>query len=259
MNIVEHNRIAWKNEVEKENKWTLPVTAEEVNNARNGNLSILLTPTIYVPKKWFGILQNKKVLCLASGGGQQGPLLAAAGAIVTVFDNCIEQLDKDRLVANREHLNIETIQGDMSDLSCFANESFDLIFHPVSNCFIENPQSVWNECNRILKNNGVLLAGFCNPLIYIFDLNKCDNDKKMEVKYSIPYSDLKQLPKEELEDRINRKQTLEFGHSLESQIGGQLLAGFVINGFYEDISNGDLLDPYIKTFIATKAVKKSDF
>jgi len=256
IDIVEHNRMAWKNEVEKENQWTIPVSTEEIINARKGNWNVLLTPTVFVPKEWFGNIQSKKILCLASGGGQQGPLLAAVGANVTVFDNCIEQLNIDKMVANRDNLNIETIQGDMKDLSCFADKSFDLIFHPVSNCFIDNPQNVWNECNRVLKNDGILLAGFCNPIIFIFDLSKWDKEKKLEVKYKIPYSDIDQLPKEDLIDRIQSKETLEFGHSLESQIGGQLNSGFIINGFYEDISNGDLLNPYIKTFIATRAVKK---
>jgi 2-polyprenyl-3-methyl-5-hydroxy-6-metoxy-1,4-benzoquinol methylase len=70
------------------------------------------------------------VLCLASGGGQQGPILAAAGARVTVFDNSPQQLAQDRFVARREGLTLETVEGDMRDLSVFADVSFDLIVHP---------------------------------------------------------------------------------------------------------------------------------
>lgn len=44
---------------------------------------------------------------------------------------------------------------------------------------------------------------------------------------------------------------IEFGHTLESQIE----AGFAITGFYEDNAGGDLLDKYIDTFIATRAIK----
>ncbi len=62
-------------------------------------------------------------------------------------------------------------------------------------------------------------------------------------------------PENELQEKIKNKVPLEFGHSLESQIGGQIKAGLGINGFYEDISNYEQLDPYIKTFIATLAVK----
>ena len=75
------------------------------------------------------------MLCLASGGGQQGPILAAAGAEVTVFDASEKQLAQDRLVAEREGLSLTTVQGDMADLSCFDDESFDFIFHPLLQLF----------------------------------------------------------------------------------------------------------------------------
>jgi hypothetical protein len=100
------------------------------------------------------------------------------------------------------------------------------------------------------------MAGFCNPLLYIFDFDEWDNNKKLVVKHHIPYSDLEQLPEEQLNQKIESKQTLEFGHSLEDQIGGQISVGFMIDGFYEDNAGGDLLDPYINTFIATRAIKR---
>lgn len=80
MDILAHNRDAWNQEVAKGDIWTRPVKPEEVANARQGALKLLLSPTRPVPASWFPELKNKKVLCLASGGGQQGPLLAAAGA-----------------------------------------------------------------------------------------------------------------------------------------------------------------------------------
>jgi SAM-dependent methyltransferase len=255
MDIVSHNREAWTKEVASGNKWTIPVDAETIRIARRGEWKLLLTPTIFVPSDWYGEIEGKEVLCLASGGGQQGPVLSAAGALVTVFDNCPAQLEKDEAVAKREGLEIRLVQGDMKDLSAFADESFDLIFHPVSNCFVDDVESVWRECGRVLRRGGRLLAGFCNPVTYIFDLKAWDTEKKLIVKYAIPYSDVGQLPPEELAARIRDKGALEYGHSLDSQIGGQIKAGFAIKGFYEDISNGYLLDPYIKTFIATFAVK----
>ncbi len=255
VDIVQHNKEAWIIESEKGNKWTMPVDERTIEEARKGNWSIVLTPTKPVPSDWFPKLNGIKLLCLASGGGQQGPVFAAAGAEVTVFDNCPSQLEKDRLVAERDGLEIRTVQGDMRDLSVFEDESFDLIFHPVSNCFIDDVNSVWRECYRVLKKGGVLLAGFGNPLIYIFDMEQWDKNQKLEVKYSIPYSDTDQLPADQLESRIKNKETLEFGHSLEDQIGGQIKAGFVIAGFYEDTTGGDLLDPHISTMIATRAIK----
>ena len=48
---------------------------------------------------------------------------------------------------------------------------------------------------------------------------------------------------------------LEFGHTLADQIGGQLAAGFVLTGFYEDIDPDTILGRHIPSYLATKAVK----
>lgn len=255
MDILKHNREAWNQQVANGIIWTIPVDSAILAEAKKGIWQVVLTPIKPVPCEWFPMLQGKEVLCLASAGGQQGPVLAAAGASVTVLDNSPAQLDKDRWVAQRDQLSIKLEQGDMRDLSRFADESFDLIFHPVSNCFIDDVNALWKECFRVLKKGGILLAGFCNPITYIFDLQKWDENHQLTVRYRIPYSDLEQLPKEQLKARISKKEPLEFGHSLQDQMGGQLDAGFLINGFYEDSSGGDFLDPYINTFIATRAIK----
>ena len=47
---------------------------------------------------------------------------------------------------------------------------------------------------------------------------------------------------------------LEFSHSLEEQIGGQLEAGFRLTGLYEDHSVSPL-GKFIPAYIATQAVK----
>ncbi len=251
------NHKAWNRQVMLDNIWTMPVDSRTIFKAKRGNWNLFLTPTKAVPFSWFGDLKNQRVLCLEAGGGQQGPILAAAGARVTVFDNSASELEKDRLVAKRDQLQIITEQGDMRDLTRFANASFDLIFHPVSNYFVDDIAAVWYECFRVLRPGGTLLAGFCNPLLYIFDPRQWDLSNKLEVKYRIPYSDLEQLTAEELQQKILNQETLEFGHSLEDQIGGQIEAGFLINGFYEDSFGNELIDPYIDTFIATKAVRPS--
>lgn len=255
MDILKHNSIAWDNEVKNKNKWTIPVTSEEVENAKNGEYRLLLTPTKAVPRDWTSDLRGKNVLCLASGGGQQGPIFAALGANVVVFDNSKEQLSKDKMVSERDNLNIHLEKGDMRDLSRFEDETFDFIFHPVSNCFINDIKVVWKECYRVLKKGGILVSGFTNPLIYIFDSYEWEQNDKLIIKNHIPYSDIEQLPKEQLKERLDTNDTLEFGHSLQSQIGDQIDAGFLINGFYEDNSGGDLLDKYIDTYIATKSIK----
>jgi len=254
MDIRAYNRRAWDKEVQLGNQWTLPVDSEVIAAARQGQWDILLTPTKPVPKTWVPDLGGRDVLCLASGGGQQAPILAAAGAKVTVLDNSPAQLAQDRLVAERDSLVITTVEGDMADLSRFADQSFDLIVHPVSNLFVPEVRPVWKEAFRALRHGGALLAGFVNPALFIFDLDLAERGV-LEVKHKLPYSDLTSLPEEERQRRIDEEEPLEFGHTLEDQIGGQCDAGFMVCGFYEDHSPEDALSGYMPTFIATRAVK----
>lgn len=255
MNIITHNSQAWDKKVETGSMWTKPVSKEDIEKAKRGEWEICVTNKRKIPKEWFPPLKNLKVLCLASGGGQQGPVLTAAGADVTVFDLSEKQLEQDLYVAERDNLHIKTVKGSMADLSVFADESFDLIIHPVSNLFVEDIKPVWNEAFRVLKLGGSLISGFVNPVLYLFD-DELEEKGIMEAKHSIPYSPLNDLSEDSLAEYINNNQTLEFGHSLEDQIKGQIDAGFIIAGFYEDDFGGDrLIDKYIKSFIATKAVK----
>jgi SAM-dependent methyltransferase len=255
MDIRSYNREAWNREVEGgQNRWSQPVEPETIAKARGGEFSILLTENIPVPGKWFPPLKGADVLCLASGGGQQGPVLAAAGANVTVFDNSPAQLRQDRLVAERESLSLRTVEGDAADLSMFGEASFDLVFNPVSTVFMPDVRTVWRECCRVLRHGGLLLAGVMNPVHYIFDLYKAD-EGILEVAHSIPYSDLTSLPKEDLEEYIEKGLPVEFGHSLTDLLGGQLDAGFMITDLYEDYMLDSPLHKYHPSYVATRAIK----
>jgi ubiquinone/menaquinone biosynthesis C-methylase UbiE len=180
-------------------------------------------------------------------------VLAAAGANVTVFDNSPRQLDQDRSVAEREELeNLNTVEGDMRDLSVFADESFDFIFHPVSNLFIPDIRPVWQEAFRVLRHGGTMLAGFMNPVFYMFDLEKADHGI-LEVKYKLPFSD-SDYP-ELAEKLIADGDALEHSHTLTEQLGGQTDAGFHIIGMYEDYHGISAVSNYTPTYLATRALK----
>jgi SAM-dependent methyltransferase len=254
-NVTSYNESAWNHQARSGNKWTIPVAPDVIAKARQGDWEIVLTPVKAVPREWFGELKGKKVLGLASGGGQQCPVLAAAGADVTLLDFSAEQLGKDRLVAERDGLEIATVQGDMRDLSVFADNTFDLIFHPVSNTFIPDVLPVWREAFRVLKPGGELLAGVINPVYYLFSENDLLNSDTLTVRYKIPFSDLEQLSDEERQKYIDDNEPLVFGHTLDDQIGGQLRAGFVLIDMYEDGWPEVSLDKYIKSMLATRARK----
>jgi len=257
MDIRSYNRTAWDYQVESQNPWTVPVDAQTIAAAREGRWEILLTPTIPVPRDWFPALEGADVLCLASGGGPQGPVLAAAGARVAVYDNSPRPLAQDRMVAEGEGLSSTTIEGDVRGLAALEDASVDLIVHPVSNVFVPEIRPVWREAFRVLRPGGLLLAGFTNPDNYIFDFEKIDNEGVFEVRFSLPYSDTEHLDEAAQQRLIDAGRPFEFSHTWDDQIGGQLEAGFVLTGFYMDRfpKEEDPLSRYMDTFVATRAVK----
>lgn len=252
MDIVSFNRAAWDKEVEKHNAWTIPVTSEQVQAARQGDWQIVLTPLKPVPAGWFPApLAGRDVLCLASGGGQQGPILAAAGANVTVFDNSPRQLAQDRAVAERDGLSIRIVQGDMADLSVFADACFDLIVNPVSACFVADVRPVWRECARVLRPGGALLVGFVQPQRYCFE----EKDGGLSLRFALPYSDLTSLSAQERAEKYGPDEPLEFSHTFTDFLAGQTDAGLALVDLYEDVSPDDPLTAYMPQFMATRAVK----
>jgi SAM-dependent methyltransferase len=250
MDIVNHNKSAWDNYVDKKDRWTIPVSEEELKQVKKGIWSIVLTPNKTVPHDWFPDLKGLKILGLASGGGQQGPVLATLGADVTIFDNSERQLEQDKVLSDKLNLDIKTVQGDMKDLGVFEDHSFDLIFNPCSIVFVDNVLPIWKECFRVLKPGGILMTGLINPISFQID------EESLKLIYKQPFSDLHSLPPEKLEELKNNKEALVFGHSLTDQIGGQLDAGFMVTAMFEDTWDVEhKMDEFLPSFIATRAVK----
>lgn len=264
MDVLEHNRAAWNRECRAGGRWSIPVDAAAVANARRGNCNVVLTPDTPVPRVWLGSLHGCEVLCLASAGGQQAPLLAAAGAVVTSFDLSEEQLANDAMVAAREGLALRTVRGDMADLSPFPPASFDMVFHPVSNVFVADPGAVWRGCARVLRPGGQLLAGIMNPAYFLFDHDDAARTGKLVVRFRLPYREDDPDSADSQLTTARRAQIqsgdqVQFSHSLQTQIGDLLTAGFVLTGLYEDHwrDAGTPLDHYLPTSIALRAELRS--
>lgn len=257
IDILKANKIAWDHEVDNKRDSSIPVSADKISQAREGEILLTITQSRIVPKDWLGDVQGKNILILGGGGGQQGPLLAAAGAHVIVLDISSKQLDQDRKMMDQHNLKMELVEGSMTDLSDFGDLIFDLVVNPVSNCYIPDVNPLWRECFRVLKPGGSLLAGFDNPVGQIMDWD-LHAKGVLQMRYRLPYADTEQLEQKKLDELIEKGQSLQFGHLLEDQIGGQIRAGFLIAGLYEDYwgdSNKRPMDKYMPNFIATRAVK----
>ena len=229
-------------------EWGRPITHEQYLAAKNGDWSIVLTPTKPVPADWFPALKGLDVLGLACGGGQQMPLFAAAGARCTVLDYSERQLESERMVAQREGYDINIVRADMSQPLPFADASFDVIVHPVSNCYIREIEPLWRECYRILKPGGVLLAGMDNGINYLFD------NEETTLTHHMPFDPLKDEAL--FAESLKNDDGIQFSHTFEEQVGGQLKAGLVLTHLYEDVNGwGKLHEFNVPTMLATRAVK----
>ena len=253
MNYTDQNSKTIDRWIENDWEWGIPITHEQFVAAKNGDWQMVLTPTKPVPKGWYPELSGKKVLGLASGGGQQMPIFAALGADCTVLDYSEKQIASELTVASREGYHINAIRADMTKPLPFADESFDLIFHPVSNCYIEDLQPTWNECYRVLRHGGVLMAGWTNPIMYMFDDEALDSrEAPLIVRNKLPYNGRLEVEKGA---ELTLDTGYQFSHTLEAQIGGQLKAGFMLKDFYEDSDPGIHLGAYTSLFAASLAVK----
>lgn len=260
MNVFEFNRNAWNLQSEEGCRWSTPFPGKIIEAAKEGDWSVILTPNKAVPASWFPRhpdLSGVRILALASGGGQQVPIFAAAGAEVVSFDGSDTQLRKDEETCARHDLEIETQQGDMADLTGLGDESFDLIFNPVSNVFAESLAPIWRECYRVLKPGGALLTGFMNPCFFLFDHELLEETGELVVKHRLPYSDLESADPDFLSDQLEAQLSLEYSHSWEDQLGGMCQAGLAITGFYEDDWDKEStgLQGWMPMFAAARAVR----
>lgn len=230
-------------------RWGIPISHQDFIKAENGEWNVLLTPTRPVPKEWFPDFKNCRILGLASGGGQQMPIFAALGAKCTVLDYSKKQIESELMVADREGYAIKAIRADMTHPLPFESDSFDFIFHPVSNCYIENVLPVWRECCRVLKKGGILMAGLDNGINFLFD------ETETKLTYSLPFNPLKKPEYRAVLDRSD--DGVQFSHTLDEQIRGQIQSGFAIKDLFEDYNeSGPLSEHKVPTFWATLAAKE---
>ncbi len=250
MNYTEINARTIDRWIDEGWEWGLPLSHEDFERAKRGDWQLLLTPTKPVPRTWFPPLEGARVLGLASGGGQQMPVLTALGAKCTVLDFSERQIASELFVARREGYEIEAVRADMTKPLPFADGSFDLIVHPVSNCYIQEVLPVWRECYRVLKSGGLLMAGLDNGFNYLFE-----EDEPDRVVNKLPFDPLSDPV--QMETLVREDCGVQFSHTIGEQIGGQLRAGFRLLDVYDDVNGNDFLSEHgVPCFWATLARKE---
>lgn len=234
---------------------TRAISHEDFMRAKAGELKVSLAGVRTVPIQWFPDLRGKRVLALACGGGQQAPVFAAHGADVTVTDYSDRQLAGEAYVAEREKYDINIVKADMSKPFPFLSDTFDMIFNPVSNCYIESIRPLWKECARVIRKNGILMMGFVKEEVFMFEPDFKREDCLIS-RHSLPFHPYRDLSEESKKRYAEEHRPFAFSHSLTEQIGGLLEAGFEITNLYEDCDGGGLFDRYMNSYVAVRAIKK---
>lgn len=265
MDYLKINKKIWERLSEDGQRiWSRRCSKERIEKAKSGNIELYLTPNKIMPKNWFPKKwKGLNVLGLGAGGGQQMPLISAAGATVTSLDLSEQQLKRDLKVCEEEKLSIKTHQGEIEDLSDFSDEKFDLVINAVSSCYTKNVKQVYKEAYRVLRSGGIFITAFMNPVWYALDKDPYYKNEELKLIYPIPWSSVDHFSKEGIDSAIKRDEPLEWGHSLSDLIAGQIESGFVITGFYEDYNGEnyynrekeDLLDSILPQYIVTRAIK----
>lgn len=214
-----HNRAAWDRLVSKQSGFTRPADDQTVRE----NLATV------DPLGWLGgDVRGKRILCLAAGGGRQGPIYAAAGGVVTVVDISPAMLELDRVVARERGLNLRTVETSMDDLRGFEPAEFDVVIHPVATCYVPDIHQVYRSVARVLAPGGIYVSQHKTPT----SLQASIKPKGSAYTLDEPYYRTGPLP-EVAGSRLREEGCWEFLHRWEELIGGLCRAGFVIEDLVE--------------------------
>lgn len=215
----EHNQRAWDRRAQRQDTFAQPARDDEFRNP----LAVL------DGCGWLGgNISGKKLLCLAAGGGRQGPLYAAAGAQVTVVDISPAMLELDREVSRERKLTLRTVQTSMDDLSMFVDAEFDIVIHPVSTCYVSDVTKTYREVARVTRPGGVYISQHKQPTSLQAGMKPSPGGYELVE----PYYRSGPLPVVS-GSRLREEGTLEYLHRWEELMGKMCRAGFVIEDVIE--------------------------
>ncbi len=246
MNYEEKNIKAIESWIEEGWRWGTPISDEEYLAATKGEFSLLLTPNRPLPKHWLLPIAGKKVLGLASGGGQQIPILSALGAKCTLLELSDKQIASDVAFAKRHNYEVEITKASFTKPFPYKDNTFDMVVNPISLCYARELKPIFVEIARVLRPGGVLLIGLDNGTNYL------TNEEEKEILFSYPFDPLSN--EEQAKELENDDAGVQFSHGIEESIGGLIAAGFRLEEIREDTNEyGRLAKMGIPTCYAIKA------
>lgn len=217
--IQRHNRRVWDERAQRGQAYTKPLTDEELFDPARRAAAL----------HWLGgDVRNRRLLCLAAGGGRHGVLYALAGAQVTVVDISSEMLRIDRDVAAARGVNVQTVQASMDHMPMFAASQFDFVVQPVSTCYVPDLGRVYAEVARVLAAGGVYISQHKTPT----SLQAAAQPSSRGYELVEPYYRQGPLP-QAAAGLLREVGALEYLHRWEQLVGGLCRAGFAIEDLEE--------------------------
>lgn len=228
------NRVVWDERVRRNDWYIDTATAEDFRQPLK----------VADPLGWLGDVTGKRVLCLAAGGGRHGPLLASAGAIVTVVDLSTAMLALDRRVAADHGLTLTLIEASMTDLSALREAAFDAVIQPVSTCYVPDVAAVYFQVARVLRPDGVYASQHKQPVSLQASAGPAGARNHFVI--TEPHHREGPLPPAGEGCWHRESDAVEHLHRLEDLLGGLCRAGFVIEDVVEP--RHDAPDALVGTF-----------
>ena len=228
--IHDHNRAAWDARVQESKRFTRASTDDEMSRS----LEIL------DPLGWLGgEVTGKRILCLGAGGGRHGPMLASAGAQVTVVDISPKMLKLDLELAEARGLQVQTVETSIDDLSMLPEAEYEAVMQPVSTCYVPDIRLAYRELARVMQLGGIYISRHKQPTNLQIDLAPAPNGFVIDAPY---YLDGALSPAKR--SGPHREQgTMEFLHRWGDLLGGLCEAGFVIEAATEPKFADSLAQP----------------
>jgi SAM-dependent methyltransferase len=227
--VTKYNVERWRRLVEAGALYTRPLLDLDAASARER----------VNPRGWLGELAGRRVLCLAGGGGRESAAFSLLGARVTVFDLSEEQLEQDRLAAAHYGFEIETVRGDMRDLSQLRGANFDIVWHPYSINFVPDAPAVFAEVSRVIRRGGLYRLMCANPFVMGVTTKDWDGRGYALAHAYVEGAEVTGADEEWVYERAGREAISpprEYRHGLGTLVGGLTGRGFRIARASEDES-----------------------